>query len=179
MNKAYIIWPLLALLLFGARYWYFNQGYLEREKEKVVQVQREKQERIDADIARRRKAIEDATKAQLERVAARHAKEEQEQKENDLRTQLMDRRQHAFEEVNRHLRPQLDRDKTDVDSVKGEIAQLDLQKKQFLDDEVFQRKYTREAETNVKTYYDMLEQIKKADEAHAVAEAAAKPVKRD
>jgi len=26
MNKAYIVWPLLALLLFGARYWYFNQG---------------------------------------------------------------------------------------------------------------------------------------------------------
>ena len=179
MNKAYIIWPLLALLLFGARYWYFNQGFLEREKEKIVQVQMEKQARIDADIARRRKAIEDATKAQIERVAARHAKEELEQKESDLRNQLMDRRQHSFDEVNRHLRPQLDREKTDADSVKGEIAQLDLQKKQFSDEEVFLRKYTREAEANVKIYYDMLEKIKAADEAHAAAEVAARNASRE
>jgi hypothetical protein len=179
MNKAYIVWPLLALLLFGARYWYFNQGFLEREQQKIVQAQLEKQARIDADIARRRKAIEDATKAQLERIAARHAKEEQEQKENDLRDQLMNRRQHAFDEVNRHLRPQLDREKTEADSVKGEIAQLDLQKKQFLDEETFLKKETIKAEANVKTYYDMLEKIKAADEAHAAAETAARLAKKD
>jgi colicin import membrane protein len=179
MNKAYIIWPLLALLLFGGRYWYFNQGFIEREKAKAVQEQLQKKERIEADIARRIKAVQDATKAQQERIAARHAKEEQEQKENDLRNQLMERRQHAFDDVNRHLRPQLDRHKADADSVKGEIAQLELQQKQFQDEEVFLRKYTREAEANVKTYYDMMEKIKAADEAHALADAVAKAAKKD
>jgi uncharacterized protein involved in exopolysaccharide biosynthesis len=62
--------------------------------------------------------------------------------------------------------------------VKGEIAQLDLQKKQFSDEEVFLRKYTREAEANVKIYYDMLEKIKAADEAHAAAEVAARNATR-
>jgi signal transduction protein with GAF and PtsI domain len=127
MNKAYIIWPLLALLVFGVVYWNFNQGYIEREKQKVVQAQKEKEERIMLDLERRKKAVEDAIKAQIERKAVRIAKEEQEQKLNELRDQLMERRQHSFDEVNRHLRPQLDRQKADADAVKGEIAQLELQ----------------------------------------------------
>ena len=179
MNKAYIIWPLVGLLVFGAFYWNFNQGYVEREKDKVRQVQREKDDRIKLDLERRRKAIEDATKAQEERHAARVAKEKKEQEENDARTKLLERQQHAFDEVNRHLRPQLDRVKSDADAVKGEIAQLELQKKQFVDEETFIRKYTRQAEANMKTYYDLLDKIKAAEDAHALAEAAAKAAKKD
>jgi len=179
MNKAYIIWPLVGLLVFGAFYWNFNQGYVEREKEKARQVQQEKNERIRQDLERRRKAIEDATKAQEERHAARIAKEKKEQEENDARAKLVERQQHAFDEVNRHLRPQLDREKAEADAVKGEIGQLELQKKQFVDEEAFIRKYTREAEANMKTYYDLLEKIKAAEDAHALAEAAAKAAKKD
>jgi hypothetical protein len=179
MNKAYIIWPLIGLLVFGAFYWSFNQGYVEREKEKARQVQREKDERIKLDLERRRKAIEDATKAQEERHAARIAKEKKEQEENDNRTKLVERQQHAFDEVNRHLRPQLDRVKSEADSIKGEISQLELQKKQFVDEETFIRKYTRQAEANLKTYYDMLDKIKAAEDAHALAEATAKAAKKD
>jgi membrane protein involved in colicin uptake len=179
MNKAYIIWPLVGLLVFGAFYWNFNQGYVEREKEKVRQVQREKDDRIRLDLERRRKAIEDATKAQEERHLVRVAKEKKEQEDNDARTKLLERQQHAFDEVNRHLRPQLDRVKSDADAVKGEIAQLELQKKQFVDEETFIRKYTRQAEANMKTYYDLLDKIKAAEDAHALAEAAAKAAKKD
>jgi hypothetical protein len=178
MNKAYIIWPLLGLVVFGAVYWNFNQGFVEREKQKLVLAQKEKDERIRQDIDRRRAAAEAAIKAQQERTALRHAKEEQEQKANDIRNNLMERRQHAFDDVNRHLRPQLDRLKAEADSVKGEISQLELQKKQFVDEEAFIRKYTRAAEGNVKTYYDLLEKIQAAEKAHADAEAAAK-VKKD
>jgi hypothetical protein len=174
MNKAYIIWPLLGLLVFGAFYWNFNQGFVEREQQKLVQAQKERNARILEDLERRKKAIEDATKAQEQRKAVRRAKEEKEQKENELRTQLMDRRQSAFEDVNRHLRPQLDRQKVEADSIKGEIGQLDLQRQQFVDEEAFIKKFTREAETNMKTYYDVLEKIKAAEDAHAVAEAAQK-----
>jgi chromosome segregation ATPase len=130
------------------------------------------------DLERRKKAVEDAIKAQVERKAVRLAKEEQEQKLNDLRNELMERRQHSFDEVNRHLRPQLDRQKADADAVKGEIAQLELQKKQFQDEEAATRKYTHEAESNVKAYSDLLEKVKAAEDAHALAEAAVKP-KRD
>lgn len=180
MNKAYIIWPLLGLVVFGAFYWNFDQGYNARERQKLIQEQKAKEEHIQLELAQRKKAIEDATIAQEQRNAARHAKEEKEQREKDLRNQLMDRRQNAFDDVNRHLRPQLDRLKTEADSVKGEIDQLTLQKQQFVDEESFIRKATRETEDNMKTYYDLLQKIKEAEDAHALAEAAAaKAAKKD
>ncbi|MGA9042315.1 MAG: hypothetical protein WB421_17410 [Terriglobales bacterium] len=174
MNKAYIIWPLLGLVVFGAFYWNFNEGFVEREQQKLVQAQKEKEARIREDLERRKKAIEDATIAQEKRKAERHAKEEKEQRENDLRNQLMDRRQSAFDEVNRHLRPQLDRQKSEADAIKGEISQLELQKQQFVDEESFIRKITREAEANMKTYYDLLEKVDAAEKAHALALATQK-----
>ena len=177
MNKAYIIWPLVGLLVFGAFYWNFNQGYVEREKEKARLEKVQKEERIRQDLERRKKAIEDATIAQQARHEARVAKEKKDQEANDLRAKLEERQQKAFDEVNRHLRPQLDRQKNEANAVKGEIAQLDLQKKQYVDEEAFIRKYTHQAEANLKTYYDLLEKIKAAEEAHALAEAAAKAKK--
>ena len=179
MKKSYFIGPLIGLLVWGIAYWNFDQGYQVREKEKAVQAEQAKQERIKADLERRKKAIEDATKAQEERRALRLAKEKKEQEENDMRNALMDRRQRAFDEVNRNLRPKLDRQKADADSVKGEIAQLDLQKKQFVAEETGLREYTRVAETNVKTYYDLLEKLKAAEDARAAAEALAKAAKKD
>lgn len=179
MNKAYFVWPLVGLLVFGAFYLNFNRGYMEKQKQRAIQAEKDRQERIMQDIERRKKAIEDATKAQEERKIARLAKDKKEQEDNDRRNELMERRQRAFDEVNRHLRPQLDRQKGDADSVKNDIAQLELQRKQFLDEEAFIRKYTRMAEANVKTYYDLMEKIKAAEDAHAAALAAAKAAKKD
>lgn len=179
MNKAYIIWPLIGLLVFGAFYWNFDRGFKEREKAKLVQIEKDKQERIRQDIERRKKAIEDATRAQEERKALRAAKDKKEQEETEARTALVERRQHAYDEVNRHLLPQLDRQKADADAVKGEIAQLSLQKKQFEDEATFLRTYTRQAEANVKTYYDLLEKLKAAEDARVAAEALAKASKKD
>ncbi len=179
MNKSYFVWPVIGLLVFGVFYWNFSQEYAQKQKDRLAKIEKDRQERITQEMERRNKAIQDATKAQIERNAARHAKEVEEQRQNDLRDALMERRQHAFEEVNRHLRPQLDREKGDADVVKGDIAQLELQKKQFLDEEAFIRKFTRIAEANVKTYYDLLDKIKAAEDAHAAAEAAAKAAKKE
>jgi hypothetical protein len=179
MNKAYIIWPLVALLVFGAFYWNFDQGWKVREHDKLVQAEKDKQDRIRQDLERRKKAIEDATKAQQERKAARDAKEKKEQDEADARNALIERRQHAYDEVNRHLLPQLDRQKGDADEVKHEMAQLELQKKQFEDEATFLKTYTHQAEANVKAYYDLLAKLQAAEEARAAAELAAKNAKKD
>ena len=54
------------------------------------------------------------------------------------------------------------------------IAQLDLQKKQFVAEETGLREYTRVAEKNVQTYYDLLEKLAAAEKARADAEVLAK-----
>jgi hypothetical protein len=179
MNKAYYIWPMIGVLVFAAFYWNFSLGYAVEQKKKADQAETAQKEKSAQEIERRREAVVAANKAQEERRIARAIRDKREQDENDTRSALMERRQRAFDEVNRHLRPQLDRQKGDADTVKGDIAQLELQKKQFVDEETFIRKYTRQAEANVKTYYDLLDKVKAAEDAHAAAAAeAAKAAKK-
>jgi hypothetical protein len=179
MNKAYLIWPLIGLLVFGSFYWHASKGFAERDRQAAVQKEKDRQDRITQDLLRRKKAIEDAIKAQEERKAARLLRDKKEEDERIARDALVERRTRAFDEVTKRLRPQLERLKTDADSVKEDIKQLDLQKKQYVDEETFLRGFVHTAEANVKTYYDMLEKIKAADEARAAAEAAAAKAKKD
>ena len=90
---------------------------------------------------------------------------------------MLDRRQQTFDDVNRRLRPQLDRLKIDAEDVKADIAQLEMQRKQYLDEEAFLRTFIVKAQANVKTYYDMLAKIAAAEKARAEAEAAARAAK--
>jgi hypothetical protein len=179
MNKAYLIWPLIGLLVFGAFYWNASKGFAERDRQVAIQKEKDRQDRITADLLRRKKAIEDAIKAQEERHAARLLKEKKEEDERIARDAMVERRDRAFNDVNRRLRPQLDRLKVDAEAVKEEIKQLELQKKQYVDEETFLRGFVRTAEANVKTYYDLIEKIKVADDARALADAAAAKAKKD
>jgi hypothetical protein len=145
----------------------------------AVQKEKDRQDRITQDLLRRKKAIEDAIKAQEERKAARLIKEKKEEDERTARDAMVERRDRTFNDLNRRLRPQLERLKTDADSVKADIKELELQKKQYVDEETFLRGFVRTAEANVKTYYDLLEKIKVADDARAAADAAARAAKKD
>jgi hypothetical protein len=173
MNKAYIIGPLIGLLVFGAFYWDFSRGYAEKVKVEETRKQEERKARIIKEAEQHKKAIEEANAAALKRKAERAAKEEKEEKDRLARQDLVDRRNKAFDDVNKRLRPQVDRLKIEADDVKAEIAQLDLQKKQNTDEEAFLRTYVRNAEANVKTYYDLLDKLAAVEKARAEAEAAA------
>jgi hypothetical protein len=179
MNKAYFIWPMIGLLVFGAFYWNARAGFAERDRQVAVRKEKDRQDRITQDLLRRKKAIEDAIKAQEERKAARLIKEKKEEDERTARDAMVERRDRTFNDLNRRLRPQLERLKTDADSVKVDIKELELQKKQYVDEETFLRGFVRTAEANVKTYYDLLEKIKVADDARAAADAAARAAKKD
>lgn len=179
MNKAYLIWPLIGLLVFGAFYWNASRGFAERDRQVAIQKDKDRQDRITQDLLRRKKAIEDAIKAQEERKAARLVKEKKEEEERTAREAMVERRNRVFDDLNKRLRPQLERLKSDADSVKVDIKQLELQKKQYVDEETFLRGFVRTAEVNVKTYYDLLDKIKVADDARAAADAAARVAKKD
>lgn len=174
MNKTYLIWPFAGLLVFAIFYLNFTKGFEERQHKVEIAKQEEKRAKILKDAELKKKAIEDAIVAQQKRMADRTAKEKKEQEEKDMRAALIERRNRAFDDVNKRLKPQLDRLKNDADEIKDQIAKLDLQKKTNSDEEAFLRTYVRQAETNLKTYYDMLDKIAAAEKAHADTEAAAK-----
>ena len=177
MNKAYVIGPLIGLLVFGAFYWNFLRGYEARQQKEEVRLMTEKKARIEKELASRQKAIQDAIAAAERRKVEREAKEKKAEEDRLARQALLDRRLRAYDDVYKRLRPQLDRLKNDAESIKSEIGQLDLQRKQYVDEETFLRTYTKKAQGNVKTYTDELEKIAAAEKARAAAEAAAKAKK--
>jgi hypothetical protein len=173
MNKAYIIGPLVGLLVFGAIYWNFSQGFAEKVKLEETRKVEERRARILREAEQHKKAIEEANAAALKRKAERAAKEKKDEEERLAHQDLVDRRSRAFDDVNKRLRPQVDRLKLEADDVKAEIATLDMQKKQYLDEETFLRTFVRTAEANAKTYYDLLDKLAEAEKKRAEAEAAA------
>jgi hypothetical protein len=177
MKKTYVIWPVLGLLVFTAFYWNFAQGSAERARKEELRQQEERRARILREAESRKKAIEDPIAAQAKRAAERAAKEKKLEEENAARQALVDKRTQVFEDVNKRLRPQVDRLKADVEEIKADIAQLELQKKQYLDEGAFLRTYVEKAQANVKIYQDMLLKIAAAEKARADAEAAARAAK--
>jgi len=178
MNKAYIIWPVIGLLVFGVFFWNFNKGFKEKQRQEEVRIQNERKERARQEIERRKKAIEDANVAAAERTKARKVKEIKEDAEKKAHDDLVEKRVKVFDDVNRRIRPQLERVKSDKEALLKEIAQLELQKKAYTDEETFLRNFVRKAEGNVKAYYDVLDKLATAERLRAEAEAAAAKAKK-
>ena len=174
MKKVYVIPPLVGLLIFSVVYWNFAQGAAERAREEEMQMQEARRARILHDAESRKKAIEDAIAAQAKRAEERAAAEKKTETEDAARQALLDKRQQTFDDVNRRLRPQLDRLKIDTEDLKADIAQLEQQRKQYLDEDAFLQTFVVKAQANVKTYDDMLAKIAAAEKARAEAEAAAR-----
>jgi len=174
MNKAYFIWPLVGLLVFGAFYWNFARTYTEKQRQEEVRRQTEKRDRILQEQEQRRKAILAAIDAQNKRIADRTAKEKKEEEDKAIRAALIDRRNRAFDDVNKRLRPQLERFKNDAGDIKDQIDKLELEKKEYADEETFLRAYVRKAEANAQTYVNLLEQLAAAEKTRAEAALKAK-----
>jgi hypothetical protein len=174
MNKAYIIWPFAGLLVFGAFYWNFSKEYAVKQQKVEQAIQEAKKVKTHKELELRKKAIEDAIAAQQVRITARSAKDKREEEEKKAHDALIDRRFRAFDDVNKRLHPQLERLKGDADEIKDQLAKLDLEKKQYSDEEAFLLTYVHQAEANVKIYLNLLDQLAAAEKARADAEAAAK-----
>jgi Flp pilus assembly protein TadB len=179
MKKVYVLWPVIGMLVFTGFYWNFTRGAAERQHQVELRQQEERKARILKEAESRKRAIEDAIAAQAKRAAERAAKEKKTEEENAARQALLDKRNQVFEDVNKRLHPQLDRLKSDADEINASIAQLEMQKKQYLDEEAFLRTYVTQAQANVKTYYAILDRITAAEKARAEAEAAARVAKKD
>ncbi len=174
MNKAYIIWPVVGLLVFGAFFLNFNRTYTAKQKQEQIRIAQEKRDRQLKEAEQRRQAVIQANAAVEQRNKERAAKEAQEEKERQDRIALIDRRNRAFDDVNKRLRPQLERLRNDAGELKDQIAKIEQEKKEYSNEEQFLREYVRKAEANVQTYVNLLEQIAAAEKARADAAAKAK-----
>jgi colicin import membrane protein len=177
MNKAYFIIPLIALGIFTGFYMNFAKGWEAKEAEQKARIEQAKKEKARQEIANREAAIKAAIDAQEKRKKEKEAKEKIEEEKRVARQTAEDKRERAHSERLK-LTDQSRRLKKDLEEVQAEIKKIEEQKKVLVDEQAFLKTYVRQAEANVKYYYDLLDKITAAEKARADAAAAAAAAKK-
>jgi colicin import membrane protein len=172
MNKAYFIIPFIALGIFTGFYMNFDKGYKAREAEQKARQEQVKKDKARQEIANREAAIKAAVDAQEKRKKEKEAKDKIEEEKRVARQTAEDQRDRAHSDRLK-LTDQARRLKKDLDEVNAEIKKIEEEKKTLVDEQTFLKTYVKQAEANVKYYYDLLDKIAVAEKARTDAAAAA------
>jgi chromosome segregation ATPase len=172
MNKAYFIIPFIALGIFTGFYVNFNKGYEAKLAQQEARKVEAKKEKARQEIANREAAIKAAVDAQKKRAQEKEAREKVEEEKKVARQVAEDKRERAHSDRMK-LADQSRRLKKDLDDVQAEIKKIEEEKKTLVDEQTFLKTYVKQAEANVKYYYDLLDKITVAEKARADAAAAA------
>jgi len=172
MNKAYFIIPFIALGIFTGFYMNFDKGYKAREAEQKARQEQVKKDKARQEIANREAAIKAAVDAQERRKKEKEAKDKIEEEKRVARQTAEDQRDRAHSDKLK-LTDQARRLKKDLEDVNAEIKKIEEEKKTLIDEQTFLKTYVKQAEANVKYYYDLLDKIAVAEKARADAAAAA------
>lgn len=178
MNKAYLIFPLVGLLVFGGFYMKFDRGYEAHQTELKAAADAAKAVKVKKDIADREAAIKAAVESSKKRELERKERERIEEAKKTARQDAEDLRARNYEERNK-LRDQVNRLKKDLEEVKAATAKVTDEKKKSVDEQAFLMTYVKQAEANVKYYYDLLDKLAAAETARAEAEKAAAAAKKN
>jgi len=177
MNKAYLIIPLLGLLIFGGFYYNFAKGHDAHLAEIKAKAENTKKEKVRQQIKDREEAIKKAVEASALRTKERAEKDKIEEEKKNNRQTAEDKRLRANSDKTK-LTDQVRRLKKDLDEVQEEIKKIELEKKTLVDEQAFLKDYVKKAESNVSYYRDLLDKIALAEQARAAAAAAAAAAKK-
>lgn len=172
MNKVYIIFPLIGILIFGGFYLSFAKSYAAKQETIKHRAEEEKKAKARQQVADRESAIKAAVEAQAIRTKEREEKAKIDEAKKVARQEAEDQRQRSYDDRNK-FRDQVSRLKKDLGEVKEATAKIADEKKRFLDEEAFLKTYVTQAESNVKYYYSLLDKVTAAEKAAADAAAAA------
>ena len=177
MNKAYFIIPLIGVLIFGGFYMNFSRGHEAHLAQVKAKAEEAKKEKARQQVLDREKAIAAAVEASKLRTEERLRKEKIEEDKKNARQAAEDKRLRANSDKTK-LTDQVRRLKKDLEEVQEEIKKIELERKTLQDEQTFLRAYVKQAESNVKYYYDLLDKIAAAEKARAAAAAAAAAAKK-
>jgi colicin import membrane protein len=178
MNKAYFIIPFIALGIFIGFYMPFERGYKAKAVAQQARLEEAKKAKAKQEIANREAAIKAAVDAQEKRKKEKEAKDKIEEEKKVARQAAEDKRERAHSDRLK-LTDQSRRLKKDLEEVQAEIKKIEEQKKTLIDEQTFLKTYVKQAEANVKYYYDLLDKIAVAEKARADAAAAAAAAKKN
>ncbi|MBI5382024.1 MAG: hypothetical protein HZA31_09015 [Opitutae bacterium] len=166
MNKAYVLVPLIAVILFGGYYYSFSTAY---EKKELAQKAAEKEAhnaKLRKEAADREIAIKAAVEADKTRKEEKAKKEAKDKAEKEARAAAVEQRNKAQRDQGK-LETQKFRLSKDVEALKEEIAKIEAEKVRAVSEAEFLKVYVKEAEANVKGLTAVLDKIESANRAKA------------
>ncbi len=172
MNKVYIIFPLVGLLIFGGFYYSFNKSYAEKLTQIKVKAEEDKKAKARQQMLDRDAAIKSAIESQATRKKEKEERDRIEEAKKTARQEAEDLRQRSYDDRNK-FRDQVGRLKKELEDVKATFAKITDEKKRYTEEDAFLKTYVKQAESNAKYYYDLLDKIAAAEKAAAEAAAAA------
>jgi hypothetical protein len=177
MKKAYVIFPLLGLIIFIGIWWNYHSAHQERAQQKIEQARAEFEAKRLQEARDREIAIKDALEAQEVRRKERAEKEAKEQANQEAR-QLAQENESKSAREKQKFASQVERLTKEVQVEKDAIAALEEQKRKSAVDLGLLRENVRLAQANEKNLLTILDRIAAADASRAAAEAAAAAAKK-
>ena len=175
MHKIYALAPLAGLLLFGSYYWKHARLHEARMAEIARLEDIAKQEKRTAQDAARAKAEEQARITIAQRKHEREEKERWEETQKQARLALEQRRNAAMEQA-RKLRPQIDRLRSDLETVNATVTRNEERKRELQQEQIFLTGFVKEAEANRNTFYGLLEKLEKVERNRPAGPSNHRPV---
>lgn len=158
MNKAYLIAPLVLLLVFIGFYAAHRSGYQEREAAKVAATATALQAKNQADLEARRAAMTEAIAAAEQRKIEREAKAAREAADKATRQLAIDARDRAFRDQERTGK-QIERLKKDLETEATTLAKLATAQKAAAAEKAFLQTFITQAQANVQALQTLLTRL--------------------
>jgi hypothetical protein len=177
MKKAYVIFPLIGLVVFGIFYWNTISQFDTREKQKIEERRIANEAKARAEFEARKKAIEDANMLQEKRKQEKTERDAREAREKQVQLELNDQSDKARDDKDRVLR-QVDRLRAEMKVETEALDKIAKDRQTATDDEAFVQKYIKAAQANQKSLQDLLTKLDQADKEAAKAAAAAANTKK-
>jgi len=175
MHKIYALAPLVGLLLFGSYYWKHARLHEARMTEIARLEDIAKQARRAEQGAARTKAEEQARITIAQRKQEREEKDRLEEAQKQARLGLEQRRNAAMEQA-RKLRPQIDRLRSDLQTIDAAIARSEERKRELQQEQTFLTGYVKEAEANRNTFYGLLQKLETVERSRPTGPSNPRPV---
>ena len=172
MKKAYFLAPAILLGIFIFIYMGSVKKYEAIEAAKVQAAKDELRAEQLQEAANREQAIKEALAQNAERKAAREAKEAADLAKKEARQNATEALELARSERNR-LSDKVKSLEKEVTEVEAVIAKSKLEKQRLADEAEFLRGFVTIAQNNEKEFQAVLQDIQKAEAAHAAALVAA------
>lgn len=172
MNKAYILGPLIGVLIFAFFYRGFTKEFAVKAEQKIADTKAAREASLKKEAADRRVAIDAALILQAQRKKEKAEREAKDVADKEYRLKITDDRDKAFREQER-LSKQAERLAKEVDTEKAAIAEIEKQKGFAVSEEAFLRQYVGQADANAQSLEGVLKAIQDADNARVAAAAAA------